>query len=49
MARTRLWSVIITGLVEVAGASCTSSDPPALRAQEPLMLVQWEHQGHGDL
>lgn len=38
MARTRLWSAFIIGLVEVGSFACTKSEPPALTAREPLVL-----------
>ncbi len=38
MARTRLWSAFIIGLVGLGSFACTKSDPPALTVREPLKL-----------
>jgi hypothetical protein len=38
VARTRLWSAFIIGLVEMGTFACTKSEPPALTAREPLVL-----------
>jgi hypothetical protein len=38
LARVRLWSVLIIGLVELGSFACTKSDPPALTVRDPLVL-----------